>query len=742
MKQHGEEKLFYRWGRFIYRFRRAMVAAWFVLFCIMIPFAILLPSQLHQNGFSPDDSPYLTGIDKLEEGLGLSTSSLEIVIVSRNDENLTTGKQQKRILEELAPFQDKPYVRDMYINFASRQLGQDHIISVSVMLEEETSEVLKHFNEIREDIPPITGADTYLTGNAAVFADMNKAVKNDIFQAEIIGLPLALLILLLVFGTFTAAILPLIAGVVSVTVTMGILYFAAILDGSISNFLPNVVTMLGLAVGIDYALFIVSRFREEISKGSTERAVAVSCASAGKAVVFSGAAVWIGFLAMAFIDLPIFKSFSIGGIAVVTISVLAANTLLPSLLAMLGPRINSLPVFGTRISLLFKRQSPGMWHRVATFVMARPVIITFSVIAILLIAMLPIRSMRVEIPAAEVLPPSYDSRHGYDLLKQAYDIRELNSILVAAELPAPYESVQSVEVIKNYMDEVRKLPGVQRVESYTSVSRGTAEQVADYLANTEVRKQLEKYHVVQDRMAAIAIVPKYGDSHPITEELIVQLRQLDTPGMKTYITGNPAYKLDIVNEIRQGLPYVLLFVFITTYIILLFAFRSVVLPLKAGLMNLLSLGGGLGIVVWVFQEGIGAEWLGVTTTGSVFALLPILIFCVVFGISMDYEVILLSRIMESYEASRDNELSTADGLEKTGGLITSAALILAVVVGAFIFTDNEVMKAIGLGLTAAVLLDATVIRIFLVPAFMKMLGEVNWWSPKWMFRERERNSNR
>ena len=208
---------------------------------------------------------------------------------------------------------------------------------------------------------------------------------------------------------------------------------------------------------------------------------------------------------------------------------------------------------------------------------------------------------------------------------------------------------------------------------------------------------------------------------------------MDTNELTAYVTGSPAYKLDIMEAIHQKISYVLVFVFIVTYVILLLAFRSVVLPLKASIMNMLSLGAGLGIVVWVFQEGIGAQWLGVSSTGSIFALLPILIFCVVFGISMDYEVMMLSRIMENYERTGDNEFSTAEGLESTGGLITSATLILAVVVGAFVFTDNEVMKAIGLGLTATILLDATVIRVSLVPAFMKMMGRANWWSPRWMF---------
>ncbi|KKO53713.1 MMPL family transporter [Paenibacillus sp. DMB20] len=740
MIRHGAESPLYRWGRFVYRFRRAIVATWIVLFCLMIPFAILLPSMLQQNGFTPANSPALEGVKKLEEGLGLSSTAIDIVVVSRTGENLTTGTRQKRILRELEPLLSKPYVQDMHINIASRNPGQDHIQWVTVQLKEDTAEALKHFDEIREAVPEITGADTYLTGNTAVFADMNEAVKKDIFRAELIGMPLALIILLLVFRTVTAAVLPLIAGLVSVSVTMGALYFGAALDGAISNFLPNVVTMLGLAVGIDYALFVVSRFREEIARadGHTERAVAVSCATAGKAVIFSGAAVWIGFLAMAMIELPIFKSFSMGGITVVLVSVLAANTLLPALLGMLGPRIDSLPLWGRSAADPVSGQARGAWRKISAFVMARPVVISAAVIALLLLTMLPVKSMKAGIPAAEVLPPSYDSRYGFELLKQAYDERELSPIIVAAELPDAYGTPQSIQAVKTYMDQVRRLPEVHRVESYVSLTRGTAEESADYITRPHIREQLEKYHVVRDRMAAIAVVPKNGDADDATQALVAGLRKMETPGLRTYITGNPPYKLDILQEMKKGIPSVLLFVFITTYIILFAAFRSVILPLKAVVMNVLSLGAGLGIVVRVFQEGAGAGWLGVSHTGSIFALLPILIFCVVFGISMDYEVILLSRIKESYQATGDNELSTAEGLEKTGGMITSAALILAVVVGAFIFTDNEVMKAIGLGLTAAVLLDATVVRILLVPAFMKLLGRANWWSPAWLFPSRKR----
>jgi RND superfamily putative drug exporter len=344
--------------------------------------------------------------------------------------------------------------------------------------------------------------------------------------------------------------------------------------------------------------------------------------------------------------------------------------------------------------------------------------------------------MNIAIPAAEVLPPKYESRYGNDLMTRAYDVRELNSIVVAAELPAAYDDPQSIRALKAYTDEVRMMPGVKQVDSYLSIGRGSEEEVAKYLSRADIREQLEQYRLVRDKMAVVAVVPEYGEAHALTAQLVRDLRMMDTPGLVTHVTGSPAYKLDIMDKMQEHIVLVLGFVFAVTYVILLIAFRSVLLPLKASLMNMLSLGAGLGVVVWVFQEGIGADWLGVSYTGTIFALLPILIFCVVFGISMDYEVMMISRIMENYERTGDNEYSTAEGLESTGGLITSAALILAVVVGAFIFTDNEVMKAIGLGLTVAVLLDATIIRVLLVPAFMKLLGKANWWSPRWLLPRR------
>lgn len=713
-----------QWGSMMFRYRWAVALAWVFLICLLGFFAVRMPSMLQDSGFTPTGSSSERGIAFLEEKLGMSAASLEIVLESTNGENLTTSAAQKRLWEELAPLRAQPFVRDMYASIASRQTAEDSITAFTVLLNEPSGDALGHFEEIKAAVPEVSGTHTYITGNLAVYHDMSSAVRQDIFRAETFGIPAAFLILLLLFGSFPAALLPVAVGIGSVAVTLGSLYFVAARGVPLSNFLPNMVTMLGLAVGIDYALFMVSRFREELKKGEAEGALNAACRTAGRSVLYSGGAVMAGLLALNFIPLPVFRSLALGGMLVVLVSVLAASTLLPALLAILGHRIFAWPVrFKVR-----KEESGRAWVRISDFIMARPAVVAITVVAALLAAMLPALHMKLGIPSAEVLPPTYASRYGSELMKKAYDMKELSAITIAIELDQPYEDSSSIKLVKSYMSSLRNHPGVHRVESYASFLKEDDAVVSD-----ELRSEIEQRHAAKGHAVLIAVVPEGGETDPETVTLVRELRQQPPVGVHAfYVTGPPAYKLDIMDRIQSGIPYVLATVLILTYIILFAAFRSVLLPLKAVVMNLLSLGASFGLVTLVFQRGFGAEWLHVTYTGSVFAVLPVLIFCVVFGISMDYEVMMLSRISEAYHHERNNERSTAIGLQRTGGMITGAALILAVVAGAFMFTDNELMKALGLGLTASVLIDVTVVRILLVPALMKLMGRANWWIPRWM----------
>jgi RND superfamily putative drug exporter len=355
--------------------------------------------------------------------------------------------------------------------------------------------------------------------------------------------------------------------------------------------------------------------------------------------------------------------------------------------------------------------------------------------------MTPLSQMKLGVPNAEVLPPSYESRYGSDLMKQAYDSRELNPIQIRIHTEKEVWDESSIRQVREYAKRVADTSGVTKVQSYVHVLGDKSEaELAAVFKGQEARKQLENLKLAKDHTALLVVIPEQDPDDPVTDGLVRNLRKLQTGGLDVLVTGGPAYRLDIIDRIQDRIPEVLAFVMGITYLVLLVAFRSVLLPLKAVLMNVLSLGASLGIVVLVFQYGYLADALHITSIGYVSATLPVIIFCVVFGISMDYEVFLISRIMEEYERTGDNELSTAEGLKKTGSLITSAAFILVVVVGSFLFTDIEIMKALGLGLGLAVLIDATIIRIMLVPALMKLLGKANWWAPRWMRSKREGHS--
>jgi RND superfamily putative drug exporter len=740
MRETAEKGFFWHWGRGMYRLRWIIVSIWILLFIILALFAQKAPALLKDNGFTPRGSDSDLGLIQLQQKLNFPASTFTLIYQSA-DQILNDRQASEKILKSLNELRKLPYVMDISINQASRlpkvqfngvnsHLTPDNIQAVNVYISLNADEALDHYTEIKERVHAPVGMDVDVTGGTAILYDMQDASKRDIVKSEVIGLPIAVIVLLIIFGTVLGAMLPLVVGLMSVTVTLGITYFIA--QGvSLSNFLPNIVTMLGLAVGIDYALFLVSRFREELKvQANIEDAVAMTSQKAGKSIFFSGVAVLIGLFGMLFIDLSIYRSLCIGGVIVVSISVLVAETLLLSLLSLFGTKINVLRVIPSRFR---NKETSRFWEKIAYGVMKRPITIIIVMGSILLFLTYPIGQMKLGVPSSGVLPPSYESRSGSDLLNQVYDAREMNPIQIFVEADQAVWSAETIEQMKAYTKKLSEMSGVKAVQSYVSdfVDRTPAEAAA-LLNSTELRGRMEGLRLAKDQYASIIVQPVYDPEDSKTDDVVKAIRQIDAKGLHTLVTGGPAYRLDILERINDGIPKVVGFVMIVTYFVLLLAFRSVLLPLKAVLMNMLSLGASMGIVVTVFQKGFLADVLHITSIGYVSATLPVIIFCVVFGISMDYEVFLISRIAEEYENSGDNERSTAEGLKKTGSLITSAAFILIVVVGAFIFTDIEIIKALGLGLTLAVLIDATVIRILIVPSLMKLLGKANWWAPRWI----------
>ncbi|MDD9265950.1 MMPL family transporter [Paenibacillus sp. GCM10023248] len=730
MKESAVKGKFWRWGYAMHRYRWLVVTIGVLLLLSFALFAQKTPGILKDNGFTPKGSESDRGLLQLRDELGVPLTTLNLVYTGDEGLDLTGPAQMSAIMDSLTELKQLPYVTSVNFMTAPRSEGQTNVQAVTIALDLDTDPALEKFPELQSLVQAPPGMKVYVTGGPAILHDMQVASKHDIAKSEAIGLPIALIVLLIVFGTLVAAVLPMIVGLMSVTLTLGITYFIA-QHQSLSNFLPNMVTMLGLAVGIDYALFLVSRFREELKvQPGVAEAVAMTCQTAGQSIFFSGIAVLIGLLGMLFVDLTFFRSLCLGGIIVVSISVVVANTMLLSLLGLLGERINSLQVLPKRFR---KQGNSRFWGKVAYAVMKRPVVLVVLVGGALIYAMLPIGQMKLSVPNAEVLPPHYESRYGSDLLKKAYDPRMTGPIQIVLHTDEEVWEEAAIRQIRAYGEQVKGVSGVQDIQSYlTSFGAHTDVELAAMLKAPGIKEKIEGGKLAKGHTALLVVIPEKDPDDPVTDGLVRELRRLDPGGLEATVTGGPAYRLDIIDRIQNEIPWVLSFVMGITYIVLLLAFRSVLLPLKAVLMNMLSLGASLGCVVMVFQHGYMADLLHITSIGYVSATLPVIIFCVVFGISMDYEVFLISRIMEEYEASGDNDQSTAEGLAKTGSLITSAAFILVVVVGSFIFTDIEIMKALGLGLGLAVLIDATIVRVMLVPALMKLLGNANWWAPKWL----------
>jgi putative drug exporter of the RND superfamily len=726
MRDFEKKGLFWYWGLKMYQFRWAVTIFWILLFIVSSLFAPKLPDRLKDSGFTPKGSESDHGITLMQKKLGTAPSILNIVYTSHY-EDLTSQQSERKILQSLHSLTKLDYVKSIQINQIPRLHKDKGIQSVVIELSMKSSQALNHFPEIRRLITKPEGMNIYVDGNIATLYDTQLATKQDLAHAEVIGLPIALIILMFIFGTVWAALLPLTIGIMSVSLTLGLMYY---LTGtySLSNFLPNIVMMLGLAIGVDYALFLVSRFREELKRQlSIQEAVAMTIQTAGKSVFFSGFAVLIGMLGMLFIKLPIIYSLCLGGVVVVLSAVTLSCTLLPSLLGIFGHHINSLKVFP---GIQRRMETSRLWERIAHGVMRRPAFLAIVICTLLLSLMLPITRMKLGVPTAEVLPPSYESRMGADILKNNYDKRKANPVLIILKTKRNFTDRMTIKSIQAYEDKIKKVPGVQEIRSYVDLlgSDGKAEQVKSNV----IQERISAKKLAQGNFPLMTVVPQSDPESVAASKLVHQLRGVKASNLKPYITGQTALRVDILDRIYNGLPFMMLFIIMITYFVLFSAFKSVLIPIKAVLMNTLSLGASLGIVVIVFQYGWLADTLNITSIGYVSIIMPVTIFCVVFGISMDYEVFLISRIKEEYDISGDNDQSTAVGLQKTGSLISSAALIILVVVGSFIFTNIEITKALGVGLFCAILIDATLIRIIVVPALMKLLGPVNWWAPRWL----------
>ncbi|WKX69282.1 MMPL family transporter [Streptomyces sp. XD-27] len=584
----------------------------------------------------------------------------------------------------------------------------------------------------KELVPRFTGRHGPLrlsaTGEAQISAEVQEQSERDLFRAEAYAAPVILLILLFVFGSAVAAGLPLLIGVFSILGTFVVLQILSRLT-SVSVFAVNITTALGLGLAIDYSLFIVTRFREEMARGlGTAEAVAQSVRTAGRTVLFSALTVALSLSALLVFPLYFLRSFAYAGVAVVTLAAVAALVVLPAALGLLGPRVDALDV-----RRLFRRRpkpdagqgtgteratgNGGFWHRLATAVMRRPVLCATGVITLLVVLGLPFTRVSFGLIDDRVLPGDAPAHRTAQFVREEFASRENAALSVV--LPTVSGSGDRPRVAA-YAARLSAVPGVARVDTVTG-SYAAGRQVMDASPASA--------SFAAGGASWLSVVPSVEPYSSAGAELVQRLRADSAPGA-VLVGGDAAVLADTRDTLADRLPEAALIIGGTTVVLLFLFTGSVLIPVKAVLLNLLSLTATFGAMVYVFQEGHLRAVVGdFTVTGLVDITMPVLMFCVAFGLSMDYEVFLLSRIKEAYAETRDNTLAVATGLELTGRLVSAAAALVAVVMIALATSGITFLKLLGVGLALAVLLDATLVRGVLVPAVMRLAGRANWWAP-------------
>jgi RND superfamily putative drug exporter len=556
---------------------------------------------------------------------------------------------------------------------------------------------------------------TVLTvGPVSMSNEMSSTAESDLLKAELIGLPLTLLVLVVVFGALTAAGAPLVLAFVSILVAVGLTAIVGRVF-HLSFFVVNMISMIGLAVGIDYALFIIERFREERRRGlGKHEAIHIAGSTASKAVLFSGVTVVLALLGLFIIPMTTFRSLGAGAVMVVVVAVIAMLTLVPALLGLLGdkidwPRRRIVPT-PAMIEAASRPATRGFWHTVTRVVMARPVISVALAGAVLLALAVPYLQLQNGTGGPESLPEG-DVKTAYTMLSTDF----------SAGVLAPVEIV----VDTKGLDPAAVQQGLDRL--MVGLRADGAFMPTPQVQWSESRD-----------LAVVTIPLRIPANSPEAQAAVWRVRDTLVPQAlaatqaPVYVTGTPATNADSVRLIHNYTPFVFAFVLGLSFILLMVAFRSLVVPLKAILMNLLSLGATYGILVVVFQKGLGHRLFGFQHTTSIESWVPIFLFCILFGLSMDYHVFLLSRIREHFDRTRKNSESVAVGLQSTGRIITGAALIMVVVFSVFASGRLVIIQQLGFGLAVAVLIDATLVRSVLVPAGMALLGNANWYLPKWL----------
>jgi uncharacterized membrane protein YdfJ with MMPL/SSD domain len=577
-------------------------------------------------------------------------------------------------------------------------------------------------DDIRRQLRAPPGVDAYVTGQPAIEHDLDPVLSHDLAKGESIALPVALFVLLAVFGLSFAATIPFVFAAASITGTLGLVYIAAHWL-TMATYVTNLVQLIGLGIAVDYSLLIVYRFREELARGgSKDDAIVRTMATAGRAVIFSGATVAIGLALLLFIPVPFMRSMGVGGFLIPLVSIAAAATLQPSLLSFYGRR----GVARAHVAEWLRGKGiplphfagpdveHGFWARLARTIMRRPTAFLVGGVALLIAAAIPIFSLQLTPGSAQGIPQTPSAVRGLNVLRAAVGPGALSPTQILVDGDGRSVRDPAVQAaIRRLIDRLRRDPEVAYVQT------GTSRRFVDAAGRYE--------------QVIVAGHHEYGDEP--AQKFVSRLRHTIIPsagfpeGVRALAGGGPAQGVDFLHRSYATFPWLVLAVLVLTYLLLLRAFRSVVLPLKAVVLNLLSVGAAYGLLVVAFRWGVGSSIAGLYTFPQIEGWIPIFLFAMLFGLSMDYEVFLVTRMRETWDEEHDNVRAVSYGLERTGLIVTAAALIMTAAFLGFVAGSVVGLQQFGFGLAVAIFVDVTIVRALLVPALMALFGRWNWWLP-------------
>jgi uncharacterized membrane protein YdfJ with MMPL/SSD domain len=682
--------MFAWWGQSVVRFRWWVLAAGLVLAIVGGGWGTGVFGALVSGGFDDPGSESARAAERIVTEVGRQDVDL-LVIYSSNTATVGDASFRDSVSAAVTRLRARPEVAgavSFYDTNSPAFVSLDrHATYVAITLTKAGS--VSQYDAIKPLVAE-PGLRVQVAGSTALNADITSRVSADIARAETYSMPILLLLLMVVFGSVVAATTPLLVGglaILGAFVATRLLTYGT----EVSIFSINIITLIGLGLAIDYSLFVVSRFREELAAGhDPANAVRRTMITAGRTVAVSGCTVALALASLLLFPQVFLRSMGLGGMAAVLVAMLASLTVLPALLAVLGHRVNAL-------RLPWLRGGDGRaWARLAHTVMRRPVLVIAGTIVVLAVLALPFTRVKLGGPDERVLPPGEASRVAAERL--------------ASDFPAG--TAPSMRVLVSGADAASAADFATRIRGLDGVTSATV--VA-----------------TRDSSSVIGVAFRGTPAGNTAFDVVKRIRALPAPARSEVLVGGRSADLvDLLNSLGQRLPWMALIVGVVTFLLLFLAFGSVVLPIKAIAMNVVSIGASFGAVVWVFQDGHLAGFLGFTSTGDLEATQLILMLAILFGLSTDYEVFLLSRVREEWDRTGDNTGAVASGLQRSGRIITSAALLLVIVVGGFATGGISFIKMIGVGMIVAIIVDATIVRALLVPATMRLLGRANWWLPR------------